>query len=78
MDSDPFFVNIGINKLTYTYALIDSGCLTTTTISKDYTKKLHAITAVTYAEIDLNGYKRNRLFFYIIPDQTDNVILGKT
>jgi predicted aspartyl protease len=98
MDSNPFFVNIGINNTSYTYALVDSGCLTYATMSQVYANKLRlprieikpraletvngvipdAITAVTYAGIDIDGYKRNRLFFYIIPDQTEDVILGKT
>ncbi|KAK2050976.1 hypothetical protein LY76DRAFT_529431, partial [Colletotrichum caudatum] len=81
-----------------TYALVDSRCLTYTTISQAYARKLRlpriqikpraletvngvipdAITAVAYAGIDINGYKRDRLFFYIVPNQTKDVILSKT
>jgi hypothetical protein len=35
------------------------------------------ITEVTYADIDIDGYKRRKVFFYVIPHQTDDIILGK-
>ncbi|KAK2050961.1 hypothetical protein LY76DRAFT_529459 [Colletotrichum caudatum] len=40
MDSNPLFVNIGINQTSYTYALVDSRCLTYATISQAYARKL--------------------------------------
>jgi predicted aspartyl protease len=35
-----------------------------------------AISAVTYADVDIDGYKLKRVFFYVIPRQEDDVILG--
>ncbi|KAJ6436286.1 retrovirus polyprotein [Purpureocillium lavendulum] len=37
-----------------------------------------AIRAVTYADIDIDGYRKKRAFFYIIPGQDEDVILGRT
>lgn len=31
---------------------------------------------ITYAEININGYKR-RLYFYLIPNQKDDIVLEK-
>jgi hypothetical protein len=31
---------------------------------------------VTYADTDIDGHKLNRVFFYVIPGQEDDVILG--
>lgn len=39
------------------------------------TKK--SIKYVTYASTDIDGHKRNRTFFYIIPGQQDDVLLGR-
>ena len=36
-----------------------------------------AITHVAYADIDIDGYKQKRVFFYVIPNQGDDVILGR-
>ena len=35
-----------------------------------------AIRYVTYADTDIDGHKLNRMFFYIIPDQKEDIILG--
>lgn len=35
-----------------------------------------AIKFVTYADTDIDGHKLNRVFFYVIPGQEDDVILG--
>ncbi|KAL2126283.1 hypothetical protein VTI74DRAFT_1265 [Chaetomium olivicolor] len=32
---------------------------------------------VAYADTDIDGHKNNRVFFYVIPDQKDDVILGR-
>ena len=37
-----------------------------------------AIRGVTYADIDIDGYRKKRAFFYIIPGQDEDVILGRT
>ncbi|CEJ95270.1 Putative Pol-like protein [[Torrubiella] hemipterigena] len=37
-----------------------------------------AIQTVTYVDLDIDGYTKKRSFFYIIPNQQDDVILGKT
>ncbi|KAJ6437064.1 hypothetical protein O9K51_10361 [Purpureocillium lavendulum] len=37
-----------------------------------------AIRSVTYADIDIDGYRKKRAFFYIIPGQDEDVILGRT
>ena len=36
-----------------------------------------AIREVAYADTDIDGHKLNRVFFYVIPDQEDDVILGR-
>lgn len=36
-----------------------------------------AIREVAYADIDIDGHKLNRVFFYVIPGQEDDVILGR-
>jgi len=36
-----------------------------------------AIREVAYADTDIDGHKSNRVFFYVIPDQEDDVILGR-
>jgi predicted aspartyl protease len=36
-----------------------------------------AITHVTYLAMDIDGHKQKRVFFYIIPNQAEDVILGK-
>jgi len=36
-----------------------------------------AIREVAYADTDIDGHKLNRVFFYIIPNQEDDVILGR-
>ncbi|KAF4492009.1 Transposon Tf2-6 polyprotein [Colletotrichum fructicola Nara gc5] len=35
-----------------------------------------AITQVAYFDIDIDGHKQQRVFAYVIPDQTEDVILG--
>lgn len=37
-----------------------------------------AIKSVTFADIDVDGYRKNRVFFYVVPNQDDDIILGKT
>jgi predicted aspartyl protease len=37
----------------------------------------NAITHVAYADIDIDGHKLRRVFFYVIPDQEDDVLLGR-
>ena len=37
-----------------------------------------AIKSVTFADIDIDGYRKRRVFFFVIPNQDDDVILGKT
>lgn len=39
--------------------------------------KKGAITHVAYADTDIDGHKRKRVFFYVIPGQRDDVILGR-
>jgi hypothetical protein len=39
------------------------------TLTKD------AISKVAYIDINIDGYKRRRIFFYIIPNQEDDVLL---
>lgn len=36
----------------------------------------NAITQVTYFDIDIDGHQQKRVFAYVLPDQTDNIILG--
>ncbi|KAM7208834.1 hypothetical protein V8F06_014924 [Rhypophila decipiens] len=36
-----------------------------------------AITHVAYADTDIDGHKRKRVFFYVVPGQDDDVILGR-
>ena len=36
-----------------------------------------AIKHVSYADIDIDGYKLKRVFFYLVPNQEDDVILGR-
>jgi hypothetical protein len=36
-----------------------------------------AIREVAYVDTDIDGHKLNRVFFYVIPDQEDDVILGR-
>ena len=36
-----------------------------------------AIREVAYTDTDIDGYKLNRVSFYVIPDQEDDVILGR-
>jgi hypothetical protein len=43
MDSNPFYVNFSINRIYYTKALINSGCLCFTTISLSLTKRLRLL-----------------------------------
>ena len=35
-----------------------------------------AIKHVSYADIDIDDYKLKRVFFYVVPNQEDDVILG--
>lgn len=37
----------------------------------------NVIREVAYADIDTDGHKLNRVFFYDIPDQEDDVMLGR-
>lgn len=98
MDSQPFYVNIGINREYYSTALIDSGCLCYGTIADALTRKLRlpripiiprtleqvnvsspgAIRHVTYIDMDIDGYRKKRVFLYIVVGQGDEVILGRT
>ena len=34
------------------------------------------ITEITYASVDIHGHKQKRIFFYVIPGQTDPILLG--
>ncbi len=97
MDSNPFYINFGINGIHYTKALINSGCLCFATISlslADHLRLPHisitpcdlaqvnvtvksAIREVAYTDTDIDGHKLNHVFFYIIPDQEDDVILRR-
>ncbi len=97
MDGNPFYINLGINGIHYTKALVDSGCLYFATISLSLASRLRlpcilitprdlaqvnvivkgAIREVAYADTDIDGHKLNRVFFYVIPDQEDNIILGR-
>lgn len=36
-----------------------------------------AIRYITYFDMDIDGYRKKQAFFYIIPDQEDDVILGR-
>ncbi|KAJ6436365.1 retrovirus polyprotein [Purpureocillium lavendulum] len=48
------------------------------TLDQISTSLYGAIRGVTYADIDIDGYRKNRVFFYIIPGQDDEVVLGRT
>ena len=37
----------------------------------------NAIREVAYIDIDIDSYKLNYVFFYVIPDQEDDVILKR-
>ncbi|EFZ04205.2 Pol [Metarhizium robertsii ARSEF 23] len=37
-----------------------------------------AIQHVSYMDIDIDGYQKRRAFFYVVPGQEDDVILGRT
>lgn len=96
MDQEGFYINIGFNKLTYTKALIDSGCGCYMAVSEKFARQAQlprieipprdleevgtttkgAITQVAYADIDLDGYEQQRVYCYVIPRQTEDVILG--
>lgn len=98
MDSQGFYVNIGINKEFYSTAFVDCGCLCYGTISSRVAQKLRlpripipprslqqvstvlpgAIQHVTYVDLDIDGYEKKRSFFYIVSDQEDDLILGRT
>jgi predicted aspartyl protease len=98
MDSQAFYINIGINQGYYSTALVDSGCLCYGTISETLAHRLRlprisitprtliqvntsspgAIRSVVYADIDIDGYRKKRAFFYVVPNQEDEVILGRT
>lgn len=98
MDSQPFYVNVGINREYYSIANVDSGCLCYGTVNEALVRKARlpripitprtldevstslpgAIRGVTYADIDIDGYRKKRFFFYIIPEQKDEVLLGRT
>lgn len=98
MDSQPFYVNIGINREYYSTAHVDSGCLCYGTVNEALVRKARlpripitprtldevstslpgAIRGVTYADIDIDGYRKKRFFFYVIPEQKDEVLLGRT
>src|SRR4030088_1630121 len=41
MDGQPFYINFGINRIHYTRALVDTGCLCFATISRALAKRLH-------------------------------------
>jgi predicted aspartyl protease len=41
MDCPPLHVNIGLNEIRYTTALIDTGCLTYGLINEAFAKKLY-------------------------------------
>ena len=36
-----------------------------------------AIREVAYADTNIDGHKLNYVFFYVIPNQEDDVILGR-
>jgi hypothetical protein len=36
----------------------------------------NGIKEITYFAVNLNGHKQNRVYYYIIPEQKDNVIIG--
>ena len=87
MDSPPFYINISINGIYYTKALVNSGCLCFSTISLSLTKRLRllyilitpynlaqvnvttkgAIQEVAYIDTNIDSYKLNCIFLYIIP-----------
>jgi len=35
------------------------------------------IREVAYIDTDIDGYKLDRIFFYVIPNQEDNIILRR-
>jgi hypothetical protein len=96
MDTQGFYVNIGINGTHYSKVFIDSGCLCYMSVSERFADRLRlpripikpralqqfatitwdAIREVGYMDIDLDGHKEQRVFFYVIPDQQDDVVLG--
>ncbi|PWI63899.1 hypothetical protein PCL_04752, partial [Purpureocillium lilacinum] len=83
MDSQPFYVNIGVNREYYSIAHVDSGCLCYGTVNEALVRKARlpripitprtldevstslpgAIRGVTYADIDIDGYRKKRFFF---------------
>lgn len=97
MDCPAFYVNFGVNGISYTRAMVDSGCLCYGSMSNAFAKRLRlpripitprdleavnvvtagAITHVAYADTDVDGHKRKRAFFYVIPGQEEDVILGR-
>lgn len=97
MDGKGIYVNIGINRICFTKAFVDSGCLSFATISQAFSRRLRlpripirprdleqvnvtserAITHVVYADTDIDGHQRDRVFFYVIPGQKDDIILGR-
>ncbi|KJZ68644.1 hypothetical protein HIM_11963 [Hirsutella minnesotensis 3608] len=48
------------------------------TLAEVITYSPGTIRGVTYADIDIDGYKKKRAFFYLIPAQEDEIILGRT
>ena len=97
MDQPSFYVNILINSLNSSYALIDTACGCYGSFSLRFANKARLlrirlneprsldgvvgetdskIEEVAYVDIDVDGHKQQRCFFYIIPNQTDDVILG--
>jgi len=67
MDGDSFLVHIRINN-TFTHALIDNGCTSSA--------NLREISSVTYGATDVHGHQQERIYLYVIPGQTEDVILG--
>jgi hypothetical protein len=95
MDGEPFLVDIRMNTMDYTEALIDSGCLCYASIDDKLCSKLklpripitpHRLEGVTgttpskinwisHANVDIAGH-RQKLYFYVVPDQAHPLILG--
>lgn len=97
MDVPLFYVDVLLNDLSYSKALVDSGCSCYALISERLVSKLQVdtipirprpingvfedvartINRVAHMSLDVGGHKQSRIYAYVMPDQHDDMILGK-
>ncbi|KAG9375577.1 hypothetical protein A1F94_013866 [Pyrenophora tritici-repentis] len=78
MDSDPFVLDVRLNGTDFVTGLVDSD--SPRQLEEAAGKNAEPSTVldtVTYASIDIDGHQQKRVFFYVVPGLTYDVILGK-